>query len=162
LKRLVRTLEVSPTPGSLIELFELLMQAEARGAHQEVAPVMKALEQALEHEKYFELYPRLAREAEKAFSRDLDFAKSQKATDLERDFLARQSAQLARTYRETRSRLEANALWFQKAVGNSRASLWSRLAQMSEESAMATHKLIGVARAASQKMRVHGSPDKLG
>jgi Permuted papain-like amidase enzyme, YaeF/YiiX, C92 family len=151
LKRLIRAFKVSPTPGSLIDVFAFLKQAETRGAHQEVAPLMKALEQALEHEDYFELYPPLAIEAEAAFSRDLEHAKSQNATALERDDIARQSAQLARTYGETLSRHEANAQWFQNAFDNSRAPLWSRLAQMSREAAKATQKLIGIAQEVSDK-----------
>jgi hypothetical protein len=151
LNHLIRILQVTPRPGSLIELLQLLFQAEARGAHREVAPVMKALERALEHERYFDLFPPLARGAEAALLRDLVFAKSGQADAFERRYVARQSAELAAAYGITLLRLEENAQWFQDASGNSRSRLWSRLAQMTRETARAMQKLIGVAQAVSDK-----------
>jgi hypothetical protein len=87
--------------------------------------------------------------------RDLEFAKSEQANALERSYLARQSAELTAAYGETLSGFEANAQWFQNASGNSRALLWSRLAQMSRETAWATQKLIKVAQGGVRQMRVH-------
>jgi hypothetical protein len=125
LDRLIKALGVSPRPASLIELFQLLMQAEARDAHQEVTPIMKALERALEREKYFDLVPTFAREAKAAWLRDLEFAKSKEAIAFERRYLANQSAELVASYGEALSRYKKNAEWFQNASENSRASLWS-------------------------------------
>jgi hypothetical protein len=148
---LIKALEVHPRPGNCTELFDLLMQFEARSAHDEVAPLMNALEQALEHEKYFDLYLAQAIEAETAFSRDLEFAKSEQASASDRSYLARQSAELAAAYRELLSRLEASAQWFQSASGTSRSPLWSRLAQMSRETASVVQKLMEVAQAVSHE-----------
>jgi Permuted papain-like amidase enzyme, YaeF/YiiX, C92 family len=155
LNRLISALQVSPRPGSLIELFDCLVQAEGQGAHKEVAPMMEALERALHRENYFDFLPPLAREAEAAFLRDLDFAKSKQASALDRRYLAAQSAELLASYGKTLSRFEKNAEWFQSASENSQASLWSRLAQMSREAALATKKLIGVAQTVSRQMRLH-------
>jgi len=91
------------------------MQFERRGEHHEIAPVMKALEQALEQERYFDLYLALAKEAEKAFSRNLEFATSGEASAPERSYVARQSTEFAATYGELLSRLRASAQWFQTA-----------------------------------------------
>jgi len=86
-----------------------------------------------------------------AWLRDLEFAKSKEASAFERRYLANQSAELVASYGEALSRYKKNAEWFQNASENSRASLWSRLAQMSREAALATKKLIEVARAVSDK-----------
>jgi hypothetical protein len=99
LDHMIGMLQVTPRPGSLSELFGLLAKAEVRGAHQQVAPVIKVIEQALEDEKYFDLYPHFAREAEAAFSHDLEFANSEQATASARSYLARQSAEFAAEYR---------------------------------------------------------------
>lgn len=151
LNHLISALEVSPRPGNWSELFSLIMQAEAAGGHRQVAPLMRTLEQSLEQERYFDLYLRRAKEAEAAFSGDLEFARSEQASAFDRNYLARQSAELADAYRQLLSRLEASAQWFESASGNSRSHLWSRLAQMARETIPAVEKLIEIAQSVSDQ-----------
>jgi hypothetical protein len=154
LNRLIKTLEVHPRPGNCTELFDLLVQAERGGEHHEIAPVMKALEQALEQERYFDFYPPLAREAEKAFSRDLELATSEKTSAPDRSYLARQSAELAAAYGELLLRLGASAQWFESAAKTSRSPLWSRLAQMNRETALEARKLVQVAQEVANALQI--------
>jgi hypothetical protein len=105
---------------------------------------MKALEHTLEQEKYFYLYLELAREAETALARNLEFVESEEASSDERSYVSHEPAELALTYRDLLSRLEASEQWFQSAAGRSRSSL--RLAQMSRDTASATQKLMGQLR----------------
>jgi hypothetical protein len=158
LGNLMRLLEVTPRPGSLIELFDFLMQAEAKGAQREVTPVMQSLERALDDQSYFDLFFPLARDAEAALWRDQEFAVSEQAGSLERKYLARQSNELAVAYGKTLSRFETNAQRFQEAFEKSGAPLWSRLAQMNREIAQETRRLIEIARTVSEKCRSM-SPD---
>lgn len=151
-------LGAGPKPASLVELLQALGLAEARGRHEAVAPVMTTLHRALEHERYFDLYPSLARAAEATLQGDLAFASAHDATPAERAFLARHSAELAAAYGETASRLEANAAWFQTVSKNSRAALWLRLAHMSNETAQATRSLIRVAQSVSERCAALPAP----
>jgi hypothetical protein len=153
LDRLINALEVRPRPGNLVEVYDLLVQAEARGKHDEVAPLMIALEEKLRQEKYFDLYPALANEAETAFSLDLEFAKSEHASASDRMSLANQSAELAASFGGLLSRLETSAQWFQSASETSRSPFWSRIAQMNRETALAVQKLIQLAQAVSDECR---------
>jgi Permuted papain-like amidase enzyme, YaeF/YiiX, C92 family len=153
LNHLLKTLEVHPRPGNCTELFDLLVQVERRGEHDEIAPVMKKLEQALEQERYFDLYLALVREAEKALSRDLEFATSAEVIAPERSYLTSQSSELAAEYGELLSRLRASAQWFQTASETSRCPLWSRLAEMSHETASEVQKLIEVAKAVAKALQ---------
>jgi Permuted papain-like amidase enzyme, YaeF/YiiX, C92 family len=151
LDRLSRTLEVSPIPGSLTELFQFLMQAEAEG--KDVAPVVEQLERALEHEEYFDLSSRSARQAEAVWRLKLEFARSEQASALDRSDLAREAAELVGSYRSLLLRVQGNAQRYQNAFEKSRSRLWSRLAQMSGETAQSAHNLLNIAQTVFDEFR---------
>lgn len=147
LERLITAFKIYPhPPGSLIELFDFLVQAEIGEKHKEVAPLIAALEGALDQENYFALHSNSARQAEAALVREIGLAMSQKENTQQRQESARLFFELANDYVQMRTRFEESEKWFQCAFQASGEPLWSRLAHMRGEAARATQKLIVVAQ----------------
>ena len=149
LGRLSKILNASSTPGDLGELLRFVAKVEAGGAHDEVAPIMKALEEALGQEGYFDVFLPYIREAKASLLRTCEFVKSNTLSASLRDQLARDHDELAAAYEQARTRLVLEARQAKANFGQSRASLWARFEKLNREREQAMHELTWIARAVS-------------